>query len=67
MKPATITQAGVFVAVQYPYRATPDLYIAIEGYPMFCAQCEATFPVEEFDSHVKEHDLRLRRRRMSKN
>ena len=52
---------GPLVAVQYPHRKTPDLYVALNGQPVFCAQCSATFPVDEFPAHVQGHDSRRRR------
>ena len=61
-KPAIVFHLfGAVVGVQYPYRKTPDLYIALKGEPVFCAQCKATFPIAEFMAHVNSHDLRNKR------
>ena len=64
-KPALVFSAGTaFVGVQYPYRKTPDLYVVLEGEPVFCAQCEATFPIAEFPRHVESHDRRKKKREL---
>jgi hypothetical protein len=49
---ATATVMGVFLMVKYDYRKTPDLYVAVKGNPVKCCQCEAEFPVAEFQEHV---------------
>ena len=49
---ATITLTGAFVEVQYSYRKTPDLYVAVDGHPVSCCQCEAAFPPEELQAHI---------------
>lgn len=58
MKPLMISQAGAFILVKYPYRKGQDLYVCIKGFPVFCAQCEAQFPREDFMSHIRGHDRR---------
>tara|TARA_Y100000310_G_C20676615_1_gene813443 strand:+ start:2382 stop:2633 length:252 start_codon:yes stop_codon:yes gene_type:complete len=58
MKPIVLQQAGAFITVNYPYRRTPDLYVAAKGYPVFCAQCEAKFDHDKILSHIRGHDKR---------
>ena len=59
LKPVRVFNTGTaFVGVQYPYRKTLDIYVALKGKPVFCAQCKATFPVAEFLRHVESHDRR---------
>lgn len=60
-----VGQMGAFLMVGYPSRKTPDLYLALQGHPTFCAQCERTFPecLAEFTQHIYEHAPRRDRRR----
>ena len=58
--PVQISVWGAFVMVQYPYRKGKDLYVALEGHPVFCTQCEATFPLGELQEHVTRHDRRFK-------
>lgn len=51
---------GAMIGVWYPHRKTPDLYVVLEGRPVFCAQCEATFPAEQWPEHILSHDSRRR-------
>lgn len=59
MKPILLEQSWVFVTVKYPYRTGRDLYVMAAGYPVFCAQCEAQFKVEELIDHIHSHDKRV--------
>ena len=54
---------GPMVGVYYPYRKTGDLYIALDGKPVHCCQCDADFPLEQFDEHIESHDKRRNRKR----
>lgn len=55
---------GPMIGVWYPYRKTPDLYIALDGKPILCTQCEQTFPVEQFTEHIDNHDRRNQRQEL---
>ena len=58
MKPIVISGMMAFLMVKYPYRIGKDLYAVVDEHPVFCAQCEATFPVEELVCHIRHHDKR---------
>ena len=49
---------GPMLGVWYPHRKTPDLYVALDGEPVFCTQCEAKFPMEQLPEHILSHDSR---------
>ena len=62
MKPPLVFPLfGAAVGVQYPYRKTPDMYIVLKDHPVFCAQCNAEFPIAEFAPHVHSHDRRQKK------
>jgi len=53
---------GPMYAVYYPYRKTGDLYVAIEGYPIRCCQCDEDIPVDDslvaWREHIRKHSRR---------
>ena len=52
---------GTMWLVHYPYRKTPDLYVAFKDHPVFCARpkCQADeFPVSDWLTHIRGHDRR---------
>lgn len=52
---------GPMYGVLYPYRKTPDLYVALDGKPILCASCGAKFEFADFDAHIQSHDKRNKR------
>jgi len=46
---------GPMYAVYYPYRKSGDLYVAIEGDPIYCCQCEQDIPVDDSLEAWREH------------
>jgi len=53
---------GCMYAVYYPYRKTGDLYVAIEGDPIHCCQCDEDIPVDDslvaWREHIRKHSKR---------
>lgn len=53
---------GPMYGIYYPYRKTGDLYVAIEGYPIRCCQCDADVPVDDglkaWRQHIRSHSRR---------
>jgi len=53
---------GPMYGVYYPYRKTGDLYVALDGHPIHCSQCDADIPVdaglEAWRQHIRSHSRR---------
>ena len=55
---------GPMYAVYYPYRKSGDMYVAIEGYPIHCCQCEQDIPVDDSLKAWREHIRKHARRKL---
>ena len=53
---------GPMYAVYYPYRKSGDLYVAIDGSPIHCCQCDEDIPVDgglkSWREHIRKHSRR---------
>jgi len=53
---------GPMYGVYYPHRKTGDLYVAIDGHPIRCCQCDANIPVDDglraWRDHIRSHSRR---------
>lgn len=53
---------GPMYAVYYPWRKTGDLYVAIDGHPIRCCQCDQDIPVDTglkaWRDHIRSHARR---------
>jgi hypothetical protein len=53
---------GPMYGVYYPWRRTGDLYVAMEGHPIRCCQCEQDIPcdagLEDWLTHIRSHARR---------
>jgi hypothetical protein len=50
---------GPMYGVYYPYRKTGDMYVACEGHPIRCCQCDEDIPVDDslvrWREHIRKH------------
>jgi hypothetical protein len=53
---------GPMYGVHYPWRKTADLYVAMEGSPIKCCQCDEGIPVDaglkSWREHIRHHARR---------
>jgi len=53
---------GPMYGVYYPYRKSGDLYVALDGHPIHCCQCDQDIPVdaslESWRQHIRKHSRR---------
>lgn len=53
---------GPMYAVYYPWRKSGDLYVAIDGHPIHCCQCDEDIPVDgslkAWREHIRSHARR---------
>ncbi len=53
---------GPMYTVSYPWRKTPDLYVAVDNHPVRCCQCDKDIPVDDSLTAWREH-IRVHARR----
>jgi hypothetical protein len=53
---------GPMYGVYYPWRKSGDLYVAVEGHPIRCCQCDQDIPVDgglkSWREHIRKHARR---------
>lgn len=53
---------GPMYGVYFPWRKTGDLYVAVNGHPIRCCQCNEDIPVddslESWRQHIRKHARR---------
>jgi len=56
---------GPMYGVYYPWRKSGDLYMANEGRPIFCCQCDQDIPVDDGLKSWREHIRKHARRKLT--
>jgi hypothetical protein len=53
---------GPMYGVYYPWRKSGDLYVAVDGHPIRCCQCDQDIPVDgglkSWREHIRKHARR---------
>ena len=55
---------GPMYGVYYPWRKTGDLYVAVDGHPIRCCQCDQDIPVDDSLKSWREHIRKHARRKL---